>query len=152
MIAKTDRHQYFFETGLQRQEGRKGILNTRGVPDSITIATPHEFTGAESELWSPEQLFLGALCGSYMSTYLAFAEKKNLKITGFECNAIGQVNLVEGHLKFNLVNLFPKVFVGLEKDLSLARELLLKANDHCIVTRSMDASVIHHGEVMLKVV
>ncbi|MGF2414002.1 OsmC family protein [Ferruginibacter sp.] len=149
MIAKTAKHQYYFEVQLNWQEGRKGILTANDVKDTIKVATPPEFTGGVPDMWSPEHLFLSALSSCFMTTYLSIAEKRRLTLSHFECSAIGQVTLVEGHLEFTTINLFPKIFVAAQTAVAIANEVLMKAYQHCIIANSIKPHLIHHGEVLV---
>lgn len=149
MIAKTDKHQYYFEAQLNWQEGRKGILTAPDVKDSIKVATAPEFTGGVSDMWSPQHLFLSSLSSSFMTTYLGIAEKINLEITHYECNVIGQVALVGDHLEFTTINLFPKIYVAASENIVKANEALVKAYKHCIVANSIKPHLVHHGAVMM---
>jgi organic hydroperoxide reductase OsmC/OhrA len=148
-MLKTEKHQYFFEVQLNWQEGRKGILTANDVKDTIKVATPPEFAGGVPDMWSPEHLFLSSLSSCFMTTYLAIAEKRRFVIAHFECNAIGQINLVEGHLEFTVVNLFPKIFVQKEEDIAVANDILVKTYKHCIIANSIKPQLIHHGEVLV---
>ncbi|GAB2816668.1 OsmC family protein [Ferruginibacter profundus] len=149
MIAKTDKHQYYFQVQLNWQEGCKGILTANDVKDVIRVATPPEFSGGVADMWSAEHLLLSALSSSFMSTYLAFAAKEKLAIAHFECSTIGQIGLVEGHLEFININLFPKIYVEKQEDIVTANEVLTKTYKHCIVANSIKAHLIHHGQVLL---
>lgn len=149
MITKTDKHQYFFEVDLKRTTGRKGMLSAKDVKGSIEIATAPEFKGGLTGIWTPEHLFLGALCSGYMTTYLAIAEKQNLAICEITCNAIGQINLYESHLEFTSINLYPKVYIEKEKDIATANKILLSAYMHCIIANSVKPLLINHGEILI---
>ena len=149
MILKTDKHQYYFEVQLKWQEGRKGMLSANDVKGTIEVATPPEFAGGVPDIWSPEHLFLSSLSSCLMTTYLAIADKRRLVICNFECNAIGQIQLVEGHLEFTTINLFPKIYVAGESDITIANEVLLKTYKHCIVANSVKSLLVHHGEVLV---
>ncbi len=149
MILKTDKHQYYFDVQLNWQEGRKGILTANDVKDTIKVATPPEFAGGVPDMWSPEHIFLGSLSSCFMTTYLAIAEKRKLVISQFECNAIGQIALVDGHLEFITINLFPKIFVENADNVAIANEVLLKTYKHCIIANSIKPHLIHHGEVLV---
>ena len=122
MINKTDKHQYFFEVELKRTVGRKGKLTAKDAGAAIEIATAPVFKGGVPDTWTPEHLFLGALSGEYMTTYLAIAEKRNLPVKEISCNAIGQINLYENHLEFTTINLYPKVYIESDDDISSANE------------------------------
>lgn len=150
MIAKTDKHQYFFEVALERTTGRKGILTANDVKGSIEIATAPEFKGGVPGIWTPEHLFLGSLSSGFLTTYLAIADKKNLTVCHLTCNAIGQINLYEQHLEFTTINLYPKIYVGADDDIPLANEILLSAYTQCIVANSVKPLLINHGEVLVE--
>lgn len=149
MISKTDKHQYYFEVQLDWQEGKKGLLTAADVKGSIEVATPPQFSGGVPHIWSPEHLFLSSLSSCLMTTYLAIAEKKRLNVCDFSCNAIGQIQLVEGHLEFTTINLFPKIYVEKEADIPVANEVLLKTYKHCIIANSIKPLLVHHGEVLI---
>jgi len=150
MIAKTDKHQYYFEVQLHWQEGHKGIMTAPDVKDTIRVATPPEFAGGVPDMWSPEHLLLSALCSSFMTTYLALADKSQLTISHYECNVIGQIALVEDHLAFVVINLFPKIYVANASDMVKANEVLMKAYKHCIVANSIKPHLIKHGAVLIE--
>jgi len=149
MISKTAGHQYYFEVKLNWQEGRKGILTANDVKDIIRVATPPEFAGGVPDMWSPEHLFLSALSSCFMTTYLAIAEKRRLTITHFESNAIGHVAMVDDHLEFVTIDLFPKIMVLRQEDVAAANDVLMKACKHCIVANSIKTHLVHHGEVVV---
>jgi organic hydroperoxide reductase OsmC/OhrA len=149
MISKTDKHQYYFEVDLKRTTGRRGMLTAKDVIGSIEIATAPEFKGGIPDIWTPEHLFLGALSSGYMTTYLAIADKQNLKVKDITCSSIGQINLYEDHLEFTTINLYPKVYIEFEKDLARANKILLSAYMHCIIANSVKPLLINHGEVLL---
>lgn len=149
MISKTDKHQYFFEVELNHTEGRKGMLTAKDVKGSIEIATAPEFKGGVPDIWTPEHLFLGALSSGYMTTYLAIAEKRNLKVCHMTCGSIGQINLYEAHLEFTTINLYPKVYIQTDADIVIAKEILHSAYNHCIVANSVKPLLINHGEVLI---
>ena len=75
------------------------------------MAIPPKF-GGDGKEWSREHLFLGSISSCYMTIYLVFAKKMDFEITHFECNAIGQIELVDGKYKFTHVNLYPKVYIA----------------------------------------
>lgn len=149
MIAKTNKQQYYFQVQLNWQEGNKGILTANDVKDTIRVATPPEYSGGTPDMWSAEHLFLSSLSSSFMATYLAIAEKNELKIAHFECSTIGQIAMVEGHLEFININLFPKIYVETQEELVLANEVLTKSYKYCIIANSIRPHLIHHGQVLL---
>jgi organic hydroperoxide reductase OsmC/OhrA len=150
MLHKTEKHQYFFEVELNWQKGREGMIHAKDVNDSISVATAHEFIGGIPGKWSPEHLFIGSLCSSFMTIFLAFAEKKELKLVYFECSAIGRIQLLEGHLEFTGIDLYPKVGVSITEDVSGVKEIVKKTHEHCIIANSIRAPIIFHEEIKVK--
>lgn len=148
MINKTDKHQYYFEVELKRSRGREGLLRSKSIEEPLVVATPPEFAGGIEGTWSPETLFLGSLCSCLMATYLAFAEKRKLAVSDFKCTAIGQIQLVEGHLEFTTIDLFPTVQVENEADIPLGNDILTKTYKHCIIANSVRSHLVHHGVVI----
>jgi organic hydroperoxide reductase OsmC/OhrA len=150
MITKTASHQYYFEVQLNWQRGHKGIITANDVKDTLKVGTPSQFPGGEPEMWSPEHLFLGALCSCFMSTCFAIAEKKHLNVKHFSCNAIGHVALSEGHLEFVTADLYPKLSVANESDVAAANEVLLKTYRHSVMANSIKTLLVNHGEVIVE--
>jgi organic hydroperoxide reductase OsmC/OhrA len=150
MISKTDKHQYYFEVELKHTSGRKGILTAKDVKGSIEIATAPEFKGGLPDIWTPEHLFLGSVSSGFMTAFLGMAEKRHLRISKLTCAAIGQINLYENHLEFTTINLYPKIYIKDEAQISIANELLLGSYMHCIVANSIKPLLINHGEVLLE--
>ena len=148
MLSKTEKHQYFFEVDLNWLKGREGIITANDVKDTIYVATPPEFQGGVPDKWSPEHLFLGALCSCFMTTFLAFADKQKIVPSHFKCSAIGRIQLVEGHLEFTGIDLYPKIYLPDMEDHAAFSEVLKKTHQHCIIAHSIKAPVIYHEEIL----
>ena len=149
ITANKDQH-FLFEVQLNWQEGTRGILTARDVNDLIHVAASPDFEGGIQDMWSPEHLFLSAICSCFMANYLAIAEKEKLTIAHFECSVIGQILLVEDHLEFTTINIFPKVFVKKEEDIVIANEVLVKTYKQSLIAHSIKPHLIHHGRVLLQ--
>lgn len=149
MISKTAPHQYYFESQANWVNGRKVVLSATDVKGTITAATPPEFAGGIKDIWSPEHLLLASVCSCFITTFLAIAEKKRLKVTRLECNAIGYISLVEGHLEFTEINLYPKIMMPDEQQFDAAGDAIAKTHKHCIISNSLKSKIIYHDAVML---
>lgn len=148
MISKTEKHQYFFEVDTNWLSGRELIMTANDVKDTVYVATPPEFSGGIPDKWSPEHLFLGSLCSCFMTTFLAIAEKFQIAPSHFKCSAIGRIQLVEGHLEFTGIDLYPKIFIPDMKNHAKFSEALQKTHQHCIIAHSMKAAIIYHEEIL----
>jgi peroxiredoxin-like protein len=147
MLGKTDK-QFLFEVQLDWLTDSKGILSARDAQGTIHVGLPPEF-GGEGKPWSPEHLFLSAVSSCFMTTYLAFAKKHGFSISHFNCNAIGQIEIVEGKYKFTNINLYPKIYIASNAYMEKAKQVLEKTHAYCLVTNSINAGVFYHSEVLL---
>ena len=147
MRGKTDK-QYLFEVQLNWIADTRGTLATNDAEGVLQVATPPLF-GGEGKPWTPEHLFLGAISGSFMTTYLAFAKKLQLPIIQFGCEAIGQIEIIRSKYKFTHINLYPKVFIADESLREKANQALIKTHKNCLVTNSINALVFYHSEVLV---
>lgn len=148
MKGKTDK-QFLFEVALQWQNNNTGILSSTDASGTIDIATAPEFGGVEKS-WSPEHLFLSAINGCYMTTYLAYAKKLQFAISNFQCNTIGQIEIVEGKYKFTIVNIYPKIFIANESLREKANMALQKTHKNCLIFNSINAAIFFHSSILLK--
>jgi peroxiredoxin-like protein len=135
-----------FKTQLNWLSNQKGILSADDAEGPIHVATPAAF-GGEGKEWSPEHLFLGAITSCFMTTFLFFAKKFELKISEFGCNSVGRVELVEGKYQFTNIDVYAKIDVASEAYTEKAELVLEKAERYCLISNSISATVIYHTEV-----
>jgi peroxiredoxin-like protein len=148
MKGKTDK-QFLFEVKLNWQEKNKAVLSAVDADGTIDVATPPEF-GGEGKPWSPEHLFISAISSCFMTTYLAFAKKLQFQIADFECNTIGQIEIVNSKYKFTLINLYPKIYVADEALKEKANAALEKTHKYCLISNSINAAIFYHSEIKVK--
>lgn len=130
---------FTYRTSVRWTDRKQGVLTSQGKPD-IQVSTPPEFKGHEG-IWSPEDLFVSAVNVCVMSTFLAFAERMGLAYTGYESEAEGTVQLVDGKLQVTSVLLRPRITLKEGKDSDKAREVLAKAEEYCLVSNSVKTRV-----------
>lgn len=147
MAGKTDK-QFLFEVQLNWLEATRGILSAKNADGALYVAMSPEF-GGEGKCWTPEHLFLSSISSCFMTTYLAFAKKFEFEISHLDCNAIGQIELVDGRYQFTNINLFPKIFIADESIREKAGLALEKTHKYCLVTNSISAKLFYHSEIML---
>jgi peroxiredoxin-like protein len=146
MTGKTDK-QFLFEVQLNWVEKTNGILTANDVDGLIHVGTPPEF-GGEEKTWSPEHLLLSAVSSCFMTTYLTFAKKLQFEISHFECNTIGQIEIVDSKYKFTNINIYPKIFIANEELREKAIIALDKTHKYCLVTNSLNSNVFYHSEII----
>ncbi|MBL7745278.1 MAG: OsmC family protein [Chitinophagaceae bacterium] len=147
MSGKTDK-QIFFEVQLDWLNAKKGILSAKDAEGTIYVATPPKF-GGEGKPWSPEHLFLSSVSSCFMSTYLAFAQRGNFQVSHFDCNAVGEIEVVEGKYKFTTINLYPKIYISDESLRERATEALEKTHRSCLISNSVNATIFYHSEILI---
>lgn len=147
MAGKTDK-QFLFEVQLNWLADTRGILSAGDANGTIHVATPPRF-GGEGKPWTPEHFFLSSISSCFMTTYLAFAKKLNFSISDFECNAIGQIEIVDGKYKFTNINLYPRIYIAAEAFREKANLALEKTHQNSLVTNSVHADVFYHSEILV---
>lgn len=147
MTDKTGK-QFFFEVQLNWLTAKKGVLLSKDAEGPLHIATPPKF-GGEGKPWTPEHFFLSSISGDFMTTFLAFAHKSRLQISHFECNAIGQIEIIEGKYKFTNINLYPKVYIADESLREKAAVVLEKTHKSCLIANSVNAVIFYHSEILI---
>jgi peroxiredoxin-like protein len=148
-LSNKSKKQFLYEVQLNWLEKSCGILHSGDVVGAIQVAAPANF-GGEGKDWSPEHLFLSSVSSCYMTTYLSFAKKMDFEIAGFECNAIGQVDLVDGKYKFTHINVYPEIYIADESVSAKASLAVQKTEKYCLIGNSVNATIIYHSEVLIE--
>lgn len=130
---------YTYHTAVKWTDQRKGIMSCSGKPD-VQVATPPEFKGHEG-IWSPEDLFVASANICLMTTFLSFAERAGLGFTGYESEAEGTLELVDGKFQFTTIVLRPKITLKPDGDRARAKEIIERAEASCLISNSMKAEV-----------
>ncbi len=147
MPGKNER-QFFFEVQLTRVADTSGVLSAEDATGTLSVATPPEF-GGTGKPWTPEHLFLSSVSSSFMTTYLAFSKKLHFSIVNFECNIIGQIEVIRGVYKFTHINLYPKIYIADESLREKASQVLVKTHKNCLVTNSVNVIVFYHSQILV---
>jgi organic hydroperoxide reductase OsmC/OhrA len=147
MAGKTDK-QFFFEVKLNWLCDTRGVLSAKDAEGTLHVATPPKF-GGEGKPWTPEHLFLSSIRSCFMTTYLAFTKKFDFEIFHFECDAIGQIKIVEGKYKFTKIDLYPKVYIAGENLRDKATNALEKTHKYCLISNSVNVEIFYHSEILV---
>ena len=148
MTGKTNKH-FAFEVSLNWLADTSGILSAKDANGTIHIGTPPAF-GGEGKPWTPEHLFLASISSCFMTTYLAFAKKLHFGISHLECNAIGQIELINGRYKFTTIDLYPQIFIADEELREKANQAVEKTHRYCLISNSVNADIYYHTEVFYR--
>jgi len=106
----------------------------------MEIGSPVELKG-EPGLWSPEELFVGALNGCLMLTFVALAQSKGLQFLAYESAAEGLLENVDGKYRITEVSVQPNLVLKSEADLDTARTIMGAVEENCFISNSITAKV-----------
>ncbi len=117
--------------------GKQGAVRaSEEIPD-LAIASPPQFGGPGGK-WTPEHLFVGSAAACWLTTFLAVAELSKLDSSTISIGAKGFLEKGDDR-RFSITRivLSPRVTVRREEDREKALRLIQKAEDVCLVARSM---------------
>jgi peroxiredoxin-like protein len=147
MSGKKGKH--LFQVQLNWLNDDKGLLSAKDALGTLHVSTPPAFGGV-GKPWTPEHFFLGAVSSCFMTTYLAFAKKLQFEFIDLECEAIGQIEVVEGKYKFTQIDLYPKVYLESEELRETAGIAMEKAHKYCLISNSINAAIFYHSEILIR--
>lgn len=136
---------HYYNVDINWENSRKGIMcfpelkTKNGV--CIEVATPPEFPKGIEGIWSPEHLFVAAVSGCLMTTFLAIAENSTLEFASFSCKAKGKLDMVDGKLMMSEILLKPAVVIHKEDFRDKAIRVLKKAENVCLITYSISSKI-----------
>jgi organic hydroperoxide reductase OsmC/OhrA len=118
---------------------RRGLLSAAKKPN-IVVGSPPEFEG-EPDIWAPEELLVGSVNTCMMLTFLALANARGLTPAGYESEAEGLLENVEGKYRITEVTVRPHIFIRAEAELEHAREIMETAEAQCFISNSVKSKV-----------
>jgi organic hydroperoxide reductase OsmC/OhrA len=134
-----------YNVDVKWENNRKGIMCSSELSAKngicIEVASSLGFPKGIEGIWSPEHLFVASVSGSLMTTFLAIAEESTLEFKSFSCSAKGKLEPVDGKLIMSEVYLKATVVIQEPKFANKAMRILKKAEDGCLIIRSIKARV-----------
>lgn len=130
---------YTYRTSTAWLEGRSGLLSSDGK-STLRVSSPPEFTGKRG-VWTPEELFVGAVEICHMSTFMAFARRADIPVTSYRSHANGVLEYIEGDYRFTRIVIFPTIIIPSEGYEADVQDILKETSKHCLVANSI-ASII----------
>ena len=121
--------------------GRNGVVSAEGVLSSISFSAPPEFLGEQGR-WTPEHFLVAAVASCFVSTFSGMAEKSRLEFASFNMDAEGVLGNEDGIWRFTEIKLRPVVAILNEVDRDRIIRLLEKAQNSCLIARSLQGKVV----------
>jgi peroxiredoxin-like protein len=132
---------YSFRVNGSWSVRRKGIISAEGVKEpNIPFSSPVEFKG-ESGHWTPEHFLVAAVVSCFVVTFSAMAEMSKLRFLSLEVPAVGKLGNIDGKLAFSEIVMTPTLTVAENEDHDLGNRLLKKAEQGCLIARSLVCEV-----------
>jgi organic hydroperoxide reductase OsmC/OhrA len=137
-----------YPVAVRWEGGRRGLAtSTDGLPH-LPVASPPPF-GGPAGVWSPEHLFVLSATTCWMTTFIAVAELSRLEFDAVE--AAGHGVLERGPDKkfwISRIVLRPRVTVRRGEDAERALRLIEKAEQACLIRRSVATAIVLEPEVV----
>jgi len=116
--------------------GRTGIANCDSAPNALHFTAPPQFGGLEGR-WTPEDLLLTAVGGCFATTFRALADYSKLSYKDLEVEVTGTVQKAASGYSFKEIATRPHLALDREEDQRNALNLLHKAQELCLIARSL---------------
>ncbi|HUL74992.1 MAG TPA: OsmC family protein [Vicinamibacterales bacterium] len=123
------------------------VLNSPGLP-ALPTATPAEFDGP-GDRWSPESLLVAAVADCFLLTFRGIARASKMPWTSISCEVVGRLERIDRVTKFTDIVVRARLRVPAEASEEQAERILVRAEETCLITRSLTA--VTHLETSIEV-
>jgi organic hydroperoxide reductase OsmC/OhrA len=113
------------------------LLESDRVP-ALRTTLPAEF-GGPGDRWSPETLLVAAVADCFALTFRGIASRSKLDWTSLVCDVVGTLDRVERVTRFVEFDIQARLQIPEQTNADEARRLLAKAEETCLVSRSLSA-------------
>ena len=142
-----DEHHY--NVKVTWKEGKVGELSSEELDEKVKIATPPQFPGGVEGIWSPEHLFTAAVSSCFMTSFTAIAEYSKFEFESLDVESAGVMSKEDGKFVMSKVILKPVLSIRDESQVKKAHRLLEKAEQICLISRSIKSEIEFHPDVQV---
>tara|TARA_B100000035_G_scaffold192612_1_gene164409 strand:- start:119 stop:568 length:450 start_codon:yes stop_codon:yes gene_type:complete len=114
--------------------------------ENLTTDAPKEF-GGPGDQWSPEALLVAAVADCFVLTFRAMAGPSQITWHALDCDATGTLERVDRSTQFTHIALSVRISVPDEMEEEKVLRVLKKAEETCLITNSLTATVELHTEI-----
>ena len=118
---------------------------SQGLAD-LTTDVPKEF-GGPGDQWSPEALLVAAVADCFVLTFRAIAAPSRVVWHALDCDATGKLERINRTPQFTEIHLTVRISVSDDMEEEKVLRVLKKAEDSCLVTNSLTATVHLNTEI-----
>jgi peroxiredoxin-like protein len=131
---------YTYHVKAKWEAGRNGIVSAQDIHPPIHFSAPPEFRG-ETGFWTPEHFLLAAVASCFVATFYAIAAASKLEFVSLQLCVEGMLGKPEGKLRFTEIVLQPSLMIAYDNELERAKRILEKAEEGCLIARSLSCPV-----------
>lgn len=117
--------------------------------EPISSDAPAQF-GGPGDRWAPETLLVAAVADCFALTFRAVAGASKFAWTGLNCHCTGTLEAIDKVNRFTRFELQVTLEVPPGTNEERARQLLLKAEKHCLITSSLSGGVQLDPRVLVR--
>ena len=147
MGAKTAYKSFRYKANTAWSSARRGTLSASGKPN-IVVGSPPEFKG-EPDIWAPEELLVGSVNTCLMLTFLTLAQAGGVTPVGYESEAEGLLENIDGKYRITEVAVRPRVSLKSKAELERAREIMESVEAQCFISNSIKSKVTLTAEFVV---
>jgi organic hydroperoxide reductase OsmC/OhrA len=129
--------EYTYRVSAWWTSGRTGLAKCESSPNTIHFSEAAELGGLQGR-WTPEQLLLCALAGSFTTTFHDVARGAKFDFTDLEVEIEGSVRRSRtAGCNFNEILIRPRLTVSFEEQRETGLALLRRAKSICMISRAI---------------
>jgi organic hydroperoxide reductase OsmC/OhrA len=123
------------------------IVSAKEIHPPIHFSAPPEFKG-ENGFWTPEHFLLAAVASCFIVTFYAIATASKMEFVSLHLCVEGKLGKPEGKPRFTEIVLRPTLMIVYDNELERATRTLEKAEEGCLIARSLACPV--HMEPLVR--
>lgn len=103
---------------------------------SLEYSAPAELGGTKGPM-TPEDAFVGSANMCFQIVFRAVSEGLGMRLTGYRCKAVGDLQTVDGFKRFVKITLYPEMRFAEGSKLENLQKAIEATKKRCLVTSSM---------------
>jgi peroxiredoxin-like protein len=139
MERRSEDKIFHYKARTAWRSARQGVLSAEARPD-IAVGSPREWNGT-GEQWAPEELLVGSVNSCIMLTFLTLAQARGVELIGYESDADGTLEKVDGVFQMTKITVRPRVVVASDAQRAAAQRAMDHVEAHCFMSQSVKAAV-----------
>lgn len=113
----------------------------------VDYSPPVEFGGQKGPM-TPEDAFLGSANMCFQIVFRTVSAGLGIKLEGYRCRAVGDLQTVEGRRRFVSITLHPEMKLAEGSNIANLEKAIEATKSRCLVTNSMSCEVVVHPKVL----